>query len=93
MNDNNITINKLSDRINKLVDIIGNLANTVDNLAITVKNEFDNVHNQLKELRQGQENIELKLVNVAYRFELQEVEAKLKHLSERVEALENRSNR
>jgi archaellum component FlaC len=91
MSNNNMTIDGLGNKIN-------DLTNTVDNLAVIVKNEFDNVNKQfggmntqLKELRQGQENIELKLTNVAYRFELQEVEAKLKHLNERVEALEHRS--
>lgn len=64
------------------IDVLGNkindLTNTVDSLAVIVKNEFDNVNKQLggmntqlKELQQGQENIELKLTNVAYRFELQ----------------------
>lgn len=70
---------------------------TIDELAGIIKNEFDGVgkrfdkmEGQLKDLKQGQENIELKLTNVAYRFELQNLEMKVKKLSERVEVLEKK---
>jgi hypothetical protein len=50
---------------------------TIDDLAVIIKDEFDNVNakfdnvfGQLREVKQGQENIELKLTNVAYRFVL-----------------------
>ena len=70
---------------------------TIDELAGIIKNEFDGfgkrfdkMEGQLKDLKQGQENIELKLTNVAYRFELQNLEMKVKKLSERVEVLEKK---
>ena len=61
---------------------------TIDDLGIMVKQGFDEVHQEMKygfdkvgreikELKQGQENIELKLSNVAYRFELEEVKQRV----------------
>ncbi|MFA6306815.1 MAG: hypothetical protein WCV70_02840 [Patescibacteria group bacterium] len=51
---------------------------TINDLGVMVKNgfdavdkRFDEVGHEIKELKQGQENIELKLSNVAYRFELE----------------------
>lgn len=68
---------------------------TLDDLAGIIKDEFDNVNKrfdnvneQIKDLKQGQDNIELKLANVAYRFEMQEVNVKLNKLAERVDVLE-----
>ncbi len=67
---------------------------TIDELAGIIKNEFDNVNKQfdnvnkqLKELKQGHENIELRLANVAYRFELEEVKEMVKILRKQVETL------
>jgi flagellar hook-basal body complex protein FliE len=52
----------------------------LESFAQVVKNEFDNVgkefvkvNENIKALKQGQENIELKNANVAYRFELEEL--------------------
>ncbi len=64
---------------------------TIDDLGIMVKHGFDemdknfnNMHKDIKEMRgdikglkQGQENIELKLSNVAYRFELEDVKQRV----------------
>jgi len=47
---------------------------TIDDLGAIIKQEFNHVKGQLKELKQGQENIELKLSNVAYCFELKELD-------------------
>jgi len=40
---------------------------TIDDLGAIIKNEFDNVKNELKVLKQGQENIELTLLPSATR--------------------------
>jgi len=61
---------------------------TIDELGMMVKhgfddvqqgmnNRFDKIDKEIKELKQGQENIELKLSNVAYRFELEEVKQRV----------------
>ncbi|MFH1255245.1 MAG: hypothetical protein V1667_02135 [bacterium] len=46
--------------------------------------------NITKELKQGHENIELRLSNVAYRFELEEVKEMVKILKKQVEMLQER---
>lgn len=43
---------------------------TIDDLAIMVKEGFERVEKDMDDLKQGQERIELRLDNVAYRFEL-----------------------
>ena len=64
---------------------------TIDDLAVILSKQFDsinkqfnNVNGQLKELKQGHENIELKLTDVAYRFELQELQGVVKNLQKQV---------
>ena len=74
-----------------LKDIKGVVKDVVDdgfdNFAVIVKDGFDEVDKKFeqateerKALRQGQENIELKLSNVAYRFEIEEIIRRLKIL-------------
>jgi hypothetical protein len=65
---------------------------TIDDLATLIKTgfdsvdeRFDQVEGRLKKLEQGQENIELRLSNVAYRFELRDLE-------HRVTVLEKKNN-
>ena len=86
-----ITLETLAKNINNLAKSVGALTNTVDNLAQIVKNEFDavdrrfdaadkrfdNIATNIKELKQGQEDIILRLTNVAYRFELQELQVEM----------------
>ncbi len=61
---------------------------TIDKLAVMINNgfvgmerRFDKVEKEIKkdigELKDGQERIELRLTNVAYRFELQELQARV----------------
>jgi len=68
---------------------------TIDDLAGIIKGEFDNAGHRFdkiesemakgfKELRDGQENIELKLTNVAYRFELVELQKRVELLEKKV---------
>lgn len=73
------------------------LAKSIENLAIITKNGFDGVDKQFKEvksdikemktdifdLKQGQEDIQSKLKNVAYSFEMEEIERKLEEKFEK----------
>jgi BMFP domain-containing protein YqiC len=70
--------------------------NTIDDLAVMVQKGFDEVNkgvqkgfdavnDRLDQVERGQEDIKLKLDNVAYRFELKE-------LQQRVELLEKKAN-
>ena len=54
---------------------------------VLVDERFDGVDNQLKELKQGQESIELRLANVAYRFELQALQKVVENIQEQVVVL------
>ena len=47
---------------------IDRLAETVDTLAKITKDGFDHVHKEISDLKDGQEQIKLRLDNVAYRF-------------------------
>ena len=64
---------------------------TIDDLAVMVKNGFDSVDSRfnhvdkrLDDLEQGQEEIKLKLGDVAYRFELVELERRVNILERKV---------
>jgi len=57
---------------------------TIEDLAVMIKKGFDSVderfnkvEKELKELRAGQEDIVLRLDNVAYRFELNELKQRV----------------
>ena len=59
----------------------------IDQLALVVKNGFDEntkqhqqIFNRIDNLEQGQEEIKLKLDKVAYRFEVQELDRRLKRV-------------
>ena len=76
------------ERINKTIEQLGK---TVDKLAIATKNGFENndgrfdrVDKELLSTRGDHQDMMLKLSNVAYRFELNE-------LSKRVKILENKA--
>ena len=80
---------------------INDVAKSVDDLATSVKEGFDEVHKSMKSgfeavdkrlttLERGQEDIKLRLDNVAYRFELVEVQKRLKTLEEIVLAKSKR---
>ena len=58
---------------------------TINDLAFMVKKGFDQVDERFDTLERGQEEIKLKLDNVAYRFEMVE-------LQKRVEVLEKKLN-
>ena len=63
---------------------IDGLSNNINAHALITKKSFESVDKRLGHLEQGQEDIKLRLDNVAYRFELQE-------LTRRVTLLEKRA--
>lgn len=46
--------------------------------------KFNEVNKSIKILKEGQGNIELRLANVAYRFELQELQQRVENLEKKV---------
>lgn len=64
---------------------------TIDRLAVMIQNgfigvdkrfeevdkRFDKIEKDINGLKDGQERVELRLTNVAYRFELQELQARV----------------
>jgi hypothetical protein len=82
---------------------INDVAKSLDDLAISVKEGFDGVSKSMKDgfervdkrlttLERGQEDIKLRLDNVAYRFEIVEVQKRLKALEEIVLSKSKRSS-
>ena len=91
-----ITNQKLAENINDLAnavksgfDGVDKRFDGVDKRFDGVDKRFDGVNQRLKVLEQGQEEIKLKLTNVAYRFELEELQKKFQLLINRVKKLEN----
>jgi hypothetical protein len=70
MKKREITNKELAKKIDSLTEL-------VDKLAAATKRGFDGVSIRLDKLEQGQEDIKLRLDNVAYRFELQELERRV----------------
>jgi hypothetical protein len=64
---------------------INDLANAVNSGFEGVDKRFDRVEKRLDDLEQGQDDIKLRLTNVAYRFELQEMERKFEARLNRLE--------
>jgi DNA anti-recombination protein RmuC len=75
MKEKDITINELAGMVKTGFDEMGKQFEKVDK-------HFDKVENRLTTLEKGQEDIKLRLDNVAYRFELVEVLKRLKILED-----------
>ncbi len=77
--------NSLTKKVNSLVATVDDLARSVkegfDEVHVTMKAEFNKVDNRLTALENGQEEIKLRLSNVAYRFEFVELENQMKALT------------
>lgn len=84
----NITLNQLAEKMDKGFDDFGMMVkkgfDAVDKRFDAVDKRFDGVEQDIKELKQGQENVELKLTNVAYRFELEEVKQRVMILEQKL---------
>lgn len=74
---------------------------TIDQLAGMIKSEFDNMGEKIekiksemtagfKKLEQDHEKLELRMSNVAYRFEVDDLKNQLNLLRQRVDSLENK---
>ena len=74
----------MSNKINidDLGSIIKNEFEKVNERFDKVDERFDKVDDDIKVLKQGQENLELRLSNVAYRFELKDLESRVKLLED-----------
>ncbi len=59
----------------------------MNSFSTNVDKRFDGVENRLKILEEGQDDIKMRLVNVAYRFELQELQQKVENLEKKVDSL------
>jgi len=77
MVEKNITINELA----------GMVKTGFDEVHGAMKAGFDKVENRLTTLETGQEEIKLRLTNVAYRFEIVELENQVKTLTKEVKTL------
>ena len=85
-----MTTNNLSPTLKTMAQD-NNLKTTIDDLAIMVKGgfdamdgRFDKMENKLEVLEQGQEEIKLRLDNVAYRFELVELQRRVELVEKKV---------
>ena len=87
-------VKDLSITVKGLTKTVGNLSETVDKLAIATKKGFYEIHGEmnsrfnkvdthLDKLERGQEDINLRLDNVAYRFELRELEKRVQLLEKK----------
>ncbi len=61
-------------------DLARMVQNGFDEMKGRVDKRFDKVESRLDVLEQGQEDIKLKLDNVAYRFELEDLEKRVERL-------------
>ncbi len=68
------------DEVKKEIQGVGNETKGLKNETKGLKNEIDEIKKDVKELMQGQEDIKLRLDNVVYRFELEDVERRVKKL-------------
>ena len=93
MKKKNITINELAGMVKTGFDEMGKQFGKVDKRFEQVDKRFDRVENRLTTLETGQEDIKLRLDNVAYRFEIVEVQKRLKALEEIVLSKSKRSSR
>lgn len=72
-NTKNTTINQLAKMIKRGFDGVNKNFNKVDK-------RFDKIETKLTNLENGQEEIKLKLDRVAYRFEVEELDRRLKRV-------------
>ena len=86
MKGKDFTINELAGMVKTGFDEMGKQFEKVDK-------RFERVENRLTALETGQEDIKLRLDNVAYRFEIVEVQKRLKTLEEIVLSKSKRSSR
>ena len=82
MKEKDITNNELARMVKTGFDEMGKQFGKVDKRFEQADKRFERVENRLTALETGQEDIKLRLDNVAYRFEIVEVQKRLKALEE-----------
>ncbi|MFH1900195.1 MAG: hypothetical protein ABIJ83_02910 [Patescibacteria group bacterium] len=81
-NNNDVLLEKMDEKIEDLARMINHEFNEINK---KMDKGFDSLKNRIKNIENGQENIEMKFNNVAYHFEVIE-------LQKRVETLETKAN-
>ena len=87
MKEKNITINELAGMVKTGFDEMGKQFGKVDKRFEQVDKRFDRIDNRLTTLETGQEEIKLRLTNVAYRFEIVELGNQVKTLTKELKIL------
>lgn len=84
-------VKKNSEDINSLTQAVRENSENIDSLAIIVKNRFDESDEKIEKiqtdvefLKQGEDRIELRLTNVAYRFDLVNLQDRVQVLEEKL---------
>ena len=90
MGKKEITLNNVSKSIEDLARMV---KTGFDEISGTMNSRFEKIENHLTALEKGQEEIKLRLSNVAYRFELEEVQKRLKTLEDIVLSKSKRYSR
>lgn len=86
----NITIDQLAGMIKSEFDNIGGKFDKIDDRFDKIDNRFDKIDTDIKELKEGHERLDLRMSNVAYRFEVDDLKNQLNLLRQRVDSLENK---
>jgi hypothetical protein len=74
----------LETKIDKLTETVSVFGQNLDALAEITQKGFERVDKRLTALEDGQEQIKLRLDNVAYRFELVELQRRVDFLEKKV---------
>ena len=74
-------VDKISTTTNGLTKDVKKIATSIDDLAGITKSGFEEVNTRITALEEGHEELKLRLSNVAYRFEIVELENQVKFLS------------
>jgi len=86
----NITIDKLAGIIKGEFDNVGRRFDKVNNRFNKIDADIKEVKADIKGLHEDHENLELKMSNVAYRFEVDDLKNQLNLLRQRVDGLEKK---
>jgi len=81
-------INGVRDELGKKIDsaneAVNELVEVVNAYATDVDKKFENIDSRLKGLSQGQENLELKMMNVAYQLDVNDLQKRVTKLEDKI---------
>lgn len=80
----NVSLDDLAVMVKRGFDGVDKRFDGVDKKFDGVDKKFDKVEKRLENLEQGQEEIKLKLDRVAYRFEVEELDRRVKRIETRL---------